>query len=224
MRQVGRAARIEHAAEHVGDVTQARPACAASVSIASAASRSIRWSSVSGQTSIAAPVASATICQGTMFEWCSSCDSRMRSPGLQVRRAPVLRDEVDRLGRAAGENDLVLVPADEFGNPPPRRFIGQRHLGRARIDPAMDGGVILAQRARHRVDHRVRFLRRRGSIEIVPRRAVGGDEAGEIGAQVAVESGQERSQLGASSSASSAAVEQRAHARPRHRAPRRHRR
>ena len=34
--------------------------------------------------------------------------------GLELRARPALRDEVDPLGRAADEDDLVLLPADEL--------------------------------------------------------------------------------------------------------------
>jgi hypothetical protein len=44
---------------------------------------------------------------GTMFEWCSSIDSMMRSPGLRIGAAPALRDEVDAFGRAADEHHLA---------------------------------------------------------------------------------------------------------------------
>ena len=44
----------------------------------------------------------------------------------------------------------------------------------------MHGGVALAIVARHRIDHRARFLRRRGGIEIMP----AGLDAGKVGAVV----------------------------------------
>ncbi len=48
---------------------------------------------------------------------------------LEVRAAPALRDQVDRLGRAAGEDDLVLAPAHEVRDAPPRGFERQGHFG-----------------------------------------------------------------------------------------------
>jgi hypothetical protein len=60
------------------------------------------------------------------------------------------------------------VAADKFGHPPPRSLIGQRHVRRARIDAAMDGGIILSTRAHHRIEHSLRLLRTRCGIEIMP--------------------------------------------------------
>ena len=95
----------------------------------------------------------------------------------QVRGTPALRDEIDRLGRAPGEHQFVLGAADERRDPPPSRFIGQRHLGRARINPAMDGRIIAAERPRDRIDHDLRLLRGRAGVEVVPWLAFGGEQA-----------------------------------------------
>jgi len=79
--------------------------------------------------------------------------------------APAVRDEIDRLGRAARKHDFAVgCRADKFGYPPARHLIGQRHIGRARIDPAMHGRIALAITGRDRIDHRLRLLRRRGRI------------------------------------------------------------
>ena len=122
---------------------------------------------------------------------------------LEVRPAPRLREKVDRLGRAAGEDELVLVPSDEPRHRPPRRLVGERHLGRAGVDPAVDGRVILAQRAGHGVNHGARLLRGGGGVEVVPGLALMGDHAGEVCAQVAGDGGGGVHSLAPSSAASS---------------------
>ncbi len=100
--------------------------------------------------------------------------------------APARGDQIDRLGRPADEHHLVLAArADEIGDPPARGFVAERHLRAAAVDPAMDGGIIAAQRPRHGVDHGLRLLRRRRGVEIMPRAAVGGQQAGKIGPDVA---------------------------------------
>ena len=102
-------------------------------------------------------------------------------PLAQIRRTPALGDEVDPLGRTAHEDDLVLaLRPDEIGDAPPCRFVAERHLRAAPIDAAMDGRVILAQSARHRVDHLLRLLRGCRRVEIMPRPAVRRQEAGKI--------------------------------------------
>ena len=50
---------------------------------------------------------SQSICQGTMFEWCSSAVMTTSSPCADALPAEGLGDEVDRLGRAADEDDLA---------------------------------------------------------------------------------------------------------------------
>ena len=102
----------------------------------------------------------------------------IRSPGFEIGAAPALGDEVDPLGGAADEDDLVgRGGADEAGDPPPRRLEGERHLRRALVDAAMDGRIGLGIAAVDRVDHRQRLLRGRGGVEIGPalrdRREVG---------------------------------------------------
>ena len=51
-----------------------------------------------------APVRSASMCHGTRFEWCSISVMTSRSPARDVGGAPRVGDEVDRLGRVAGED------------------------------------------------------------------------------------------------------------------------
>ena len=101
--------------------------------------------------------------------------------GLEVGQPPALRDEIDRLGRAAHEDDLALGRgANEARHPPPRRFVGERHVGRALVHPAVHGGVGLAVGGGDRVEHGARLLRRRGGVEIGP----AGRDRGKVGYQI----------------------------------------
>ena len=89
-------------------------------------------------------------------------------------------DKVDRFGRTAGKDEFILTAANKGGDPATRSLVTQRHLRRAAVDPAMDGRIILAQRARHRIDYHARFLRGGTAVEIVPRLAIPGQQAGEL--------------------------------------------
>ena len=79
------------------------------------------------------------------------------------------RDEVDRFGRAAGEDDFIgVLSAEQFRGRRARAFIRQRHVRRALVDRAMDGGVVAGIGIVDRVDHRLRLLRSGGTVEIMP--------------------------------------------------------
>src|SRR3546814_12090234 len=87
--------------------------------------------------------------------------------------SPTLRssdlDKVDPLGRPPNKYNLAIRSrANELRHPPPRRFISQRHIGRAGVDAAMDRRIIHAIGAGNGVNHLLRLLRCRGGIEIVP--------------------------------------------------------
>ncbi len=88
--------------------------------------------------------------------------------GLQIGAAPALRDQIDPLGRAAGEHDLVRPGPNEAGDGGARRLERQRHVGRAAIDAAMHGRIIARITVGDGVDHRLRLLRRRRRVEIGP--------------------------------------------------------
>ena len=47
-------------------------------------------------------------CHGTKLEWCSSSVDEDGVAGAEVREAPRVGDEVDRLGGVADEDDLAL--------------------------------------------------------------------------------------------------------------------
>ena len=97
---------------------------------------------------------------------------------LELRSRPALSDEIDPLGRAAHKHDFVgRHGSHEPGDPLARSLIGQRHVGRALVHPAMDGGIGCIITARDRIDDRLRLLRSGRCIEIRPagrdRREVG---------------------------------------------------
>ena len=83
-------------------------------------------------------------------------------------------------GADSADYGLVFARTDERRNPPPRRFVSQRHVGRAGVDAAMDGRIVAAHREVARIEHRLRLLRGGGGVEIVP----AGGEAGEVGPDI----------------------------------------
>src|SRR3546814_18918004 len=63
--------------------------------------------------------------------------------------APAVCDKVDPLGRPANKYNLAIRSrATELRHPPPRRFISQRHIGRAGVDAAMDRRTVRSSEAR----------------------------------------------------------------------------
>ena len=72
---------------------------------------------------------------------------------VDVAPAPRVGDEVDRLGRVAGEDDLVAVGrVDEPRDLDPRRLVRGGRLLADRVDAAMDVGVVLAVVVRDGID------------------------------------------------------------------------
>ena len=86
--------------------------------------------------------------------------------GADVGPAPRVGDEVDRLGRVAGEDGLAGRRAGERGDLLARDLVGLGRLRRQRVHAAVDGGPVLVVVAVHRLDHRPRRLRRGGRVEI----------------------------------------------------------
>ena len=82
------------------------------------------------------------------------------------QRAVAVRDQVDGAGRAAGEHDLVARRRVQQG----RHLVAHALIGVGGalahpVQPAMHVGVLGAHRVHHRLDHRVRLLRRGGAVE-----------------------------------------------------------
>ena len=55
-----------------------------------------------------APFSSHSSCQGTMLEWCSRAVDNDFIARADMLAAKGLRDQIDRLGRAAHEDDFAL--------------------------------------------------------------------------------------------------------------------
>ena len=108
-----------------------------------------------------------------------------------VAAAPRVRDEVDRLGRVAGEDDLVAVGrVDEAGDLDAGRLVLGRRLLADRVDPAMDVGVVLAVVVGDGVDDDARLLAARRRVEVdqrmavdLPARGSGSRPAGRVGVE-----------------------------------------
>ncbi len=93
--------------------------------------------------------------------------------GFEIFRAPGRGDEVDGLRRAARENDFFgALRVDESGRPLPRRLVSRRGAVAQFMDAAMDVRVVALVIMHQRVNHRARFLRRGGVVEINQRLAV----------------------------------------------------
>ncbi len=93
--------------------------------------------------------------------------------GLEVFCSPRTRDEIDAFGRAARENDFVgAFGIDEFRGAGARGFKRVRGAIAQFVDAAMDVGVVVLVIMHERVNHRARFLRRGGVVEINQRLAV----------------------------------------------------
>ena len=96
-----------------------------------------------------------------------------RIAALDVPPAPRVRDEVDRLGRVAGEDDLVAVRGvDEPGDARACRLVRGRRLLTDRVDPAMDVRVVAAVVRGDRIEHRARLLARGRRVEVDERMPV----------------------------------------------------
>ncbi len=107
--------------------------------------------------------------------------------GAEVRQAPRVRDEVDRLGRVADEDDLALRRrVDERASLLARALEGGGRTLAELVDAAVHVRVRRLVEVGHRVQHLTRLLRARGRVEEGERLAVDQLlEDREIGAQPA---------------------------------------
>jgi len=86
--------------------------------------------------------------------------------GFDVFPAVCHRDEVDRLGGAAHEDDLTcFTSVQECTYLFTGRFEGFRGALRKLVDPAVDVRVVPAVELGHRVDHLLRLLCARGAVQ-----------------------------------------------------------
>ena len=93
--------------------------------------------------------------------------------GAEVLEPPGVGDEVDRLGRAAGEDHLALGRrVDERGDRAPGALVALRGALCEPVDAAMDVRVLVLVERAHPVEHLPRLLRRRRRVEIRERLAV----------------------------------------------------
>ena len=91
--------------------------------------------------------------------------SRSTGPGRRpdVRAAPAVGHEVERLGRVAHEDDLALARrADERGERRARALEAGGGVLAQLVDAAVDVGVVVGVGVGHCLDHRARLLGRRG--------------------------------------------------------------
>ena len=87
--------------------------------------------------------------------------------GAQVGAGPGVGDEVDRLGRVAGEHDLRRrAGADERGDLAARELVGGGRLFGDRVHAAVDVGVVVPVAVVHGVEDGERLLRRRRGVEV----------------------------------------------------------
>ncbi len=92
--------------------------------------------------------------------------------GQEDTGAPFARmassDEIDGFGRAAGEDQLAFIAADQTGRGGACGLEALGHRRRTFVDAAVHGGVIAAIGSHDGVDNRLRLLRGGGAVEIVP--------------------------------------------------------
>ena len=114
-----------------------------------------------------APVLAASSCHGTRFEWCSSCEVRIASPGFRFARPHDHETRLIDFGRVARPDDLGRFGrVDEARDLRARPFEGVgRALGEL-VDAAMNVGVVGRVVVDERVDDGLRLLRRRGRVEV----------------------------------------------------------
>ena len=100
-----------------------------------------------------------------------------------VRAAPRRRDEIERFGRAAREDEAIGVPdTEESRNRRARLVVPLRGASRQVVRAPMGIGVVVFVVGAHRIEHDARLLRRGGGVEVVQARR--GGQQGEVVAPV----------------------------------------
>ena len=95
--------------------------------------------------------------------------------GLDARGKPGIGNEVDRLGAALGEDDLVRMRRmEEPAHGLARVLVGFGRTGGEIMHPAVHVGVVFGRKRMHRIKHRGRLLGRRGAVQVNQRLAVDG--------------------------------------------------
>ncbi len=90
-----------------------------------------------------------------------------RVAGVQVLQAPRERDQVDRLGRVAGPDDLgALARVDEARHLRAGGLEGVGRAGRDLVHAAVDVGVVVLVVVDQALDHRARLLRAGRRVEV----------------------------------------------------------
>ncbi len=133
-----------------------------------------------------APVVSQTICQGTMFGVVLQVGDQHFIARLQRRPRVALRDEIDRLGGAAHENDLgARARIDEARHAVARGLVHRGRFLAQGMNAAMNVGVVTAFVVVDGLDDRLRALRGGAVVQIGQRfrRAPGASISGIGGAR-----------------------------------------
>jgi hypothetical protein len=87
--------------------------------------------------------------------------------GLQPQSAVAVCRQVDGVGGPADEDDLpLLAGAEKLADLSAGAFLRLRRPLTERVQAAVDVGVVLGARARHRVDHHLRLLRARNGVQV----------------------------------------------------------
>jgi len=86
---------------------------------------------------------------------------------LEIGSPPACGDQVDALGAAANEDDLlVALGVEELSDSPPRLLEGRRRALAQRVHAAVHVAVVLGIVAGNAFDHSTRFVGRRRVIQI----------------------------------------------------------
>ncbi len=163
--RAGRVGHLDHLADRVDRARACSMTWVKATSFGLSRSRTSKTSrrripsSVIGMNSRSPSISWTRICHGTRLAWCSISVRTICVAAPDVPAAPRVGDEVDRLGRVAGEDDLVAVGrVDEPRDPGAGLLVGGRRLLADRVDAAMDVGVVLAVVVGDRVDDDARLL------------------------------------------------------------------